>query len=90
MAESFELKFERFASRSLQNHAQVLGVLAEHGDQLKDVRDNLAKHLNDHLQDLQKSLDAERDRAGKSTALWIGTIIGVCGVIVAVLSVVLK
>ena len=86
MAESFDIKFERFAAKALQNHAQVLGILSEHGGQLKDVKVNLAKHLNDHLQDLQKLLNDERTKTENLTNVWISSLIGIGGVVVAALA----
>lgn len=90
MPESFDTRFERFAAKALQYQAQVLSVLAEHGGQLKDVKENLAKHLNDHLQDLQKSLDEERHAASNNRELWIGTLIGGAGLVVAALALLKK
>lgn len=86
--ESMESRFTAFATQSLQNHAQILGVLNTHSEQLKDVRKKLDEHLYDHLKGLQKTLEEERTSKAKNTELWIGTVIGVVGVAIAAVAII--
>lgn len=85
-SDNFDKRFEGFAAQSLQNHAQILSVLNVHGDQLKDVKQKLDEHLYDHLQDLQKSLDTERTRSSKNVELWVATIVGAIGLVIALVA----
>ena len=83
-------KNEAFAVEMLKQQATTLQVLKGHGDKIDAVSNQLDRHLEEHRSDLRESLVREKEGASKRTELWIGTLVGLAGVGVAVAATLLR